>query len=198
MCFRKQYFSFFPGIVLYTGTFATHSNLSLGFELSPSNARSVYGSPTMRRTNISTRKKRVQILQTARTMRQSTFYAIVLKSKIPIYQRYIRLLLFYALSSPAPPGWKKGLEPSTFGTTIRRSNQLSYIHRVDTHSSYRDANVICFFGPCKIFGLKIFGKTHRVTKWQSPLLVCHAKPAKKRLAHLLMDTGVRKQLKKHI
>ena len=95
-------------------------------------------------------------------------------------------------------GWKKGLEPSTFGTTIRRSNQLSYIHRVDTHSSYRDANVICFFGPCKIFGLKIFGKTHRVTKWQSPLLVCHAKPAKKRLAHLLMDTGVRKQLKKHI
>ena len=27
-------------------------------------------------------------------------------------------------------GWKKGLEPSTFGTTIRRSNQLSYIHRV--------------------------------------------------------------------
>ena len=29
-------------------------------------------------------------------------------------------------------GWKKGLEPSTFGTTIRRSNRLSYIHRVDT------------------------------------------------------------------
>ena len=27
-------------------------------------------------------------------------------------------------------GWKKGLEPSTFGTTIRRSNRLSYIHRV--------------------------------------------------------------------
>lgn len=23
-----------------------------------------------------------------------------------------------------------GLEPTTFGTTIRRSNQLSYIHRV--------------------------------------------------------------------
>lgn len=104
----------------------------------------------------------------------------------------------FAASFSRPWGWKMGLEPTTFGTTIRRSNQLSYIHRVDTHSSYRDANVICFFGPCKIFGLKIFGKTHRVTKWQSPLLVCHAKPAKKRLAHLLMDTGVRKQLKKHI
>ncbi len=27
-------------------------------------------------------------------------------------------------------GWKMGLEPTTFGTTIRRSNQLSYVHRV--------------------------------------------------------------------
>ena len=28
-------------------------------------------------------------------------------------------------------GWKKGFEPSTFGTTIRHSNQLSYIHHLD-------------------------------------------------------------------
>ena len=26
-------------------------------------------------------------------------------------------------------GWKMGLEPTTFGTTIRRSNRLNYIHR---------------------------------------------------------------------
>ena len=88
-----------------------------------------------------------------------------------------------------------GLEPTTFGTTIRRSNRLSYIHHVDTHSSYRDANVIRFFGPCKIFGLKIFGKMFWVTKCQSSLLVCHTKPAKKRLAHLLMDLRLRKRIK---
>jgi hypothetical protein len=27
-------------------------------------------------------------------------------------------------------GWMMGLEPTTFGTTIRRSNRLSYNHRV--------------------------------------------------------------------
>ena len=28
-------------------------------------------------------------------------------------------------------GWKMGFEPTTFGTTIRHSNQLSYIHHLD-------------------------------------------------------------------
>ena len=46
-------------------------------------------------------------------------------------------------------GWKKGLEPSTFGTTIRRSNQLSYIHRLYGRVPYRDANVIHFFASAK-------------------------------------------------
>ena len=27
-------------------------------------------------------------------------------------------------------GWKMGFEPTTFGTTIRHSNQLSYIHHM--------------------------------------------------------------------
>ena len=27
-------------------------------------------------------------------------------------------------------GWKMGFEPTTFGTTIRHSNQLSYIHHI--------------------------------------------------------------------
>jgi hypothetical protein len=36
-------------------------------------------------------------------------------------------------------GWKMGFEPTTNGTTIRYSNQLSYIHR------FRDCKDIYLF-----------------------------------------------------
>ena len=51
-------------------------------------------------------------------------------------------------------GWKKGLEPSTFGTTIRRSNRLSYIHHL-TVSGLSECKFNTFFGTCKIFAGKI-------------------------------------------
>ena len=41
-------------------------------------------------------------------------------------------------------GWIKGLEPSTSGTTIQRSNQLSYTHRVATAvAAFRFAAGLC-------------------------------------------------------
>ena len=38
-------------------------------------------------------------------------------------------------------GWKMGFEPTTFGTTIRHSNRLSYIHHVRLDLSNRCANI---------------------------------------------------------
>ena len=41
-------------------------------------------------------------------------------------------------------GWKTGLEPATFGTTIRHSNQLSYIHHVAFLMRCKDTYYLLF------------------------------------------------------
>ena len=50
----------------------------------------------------------------------------------------------FAASFSKLRGWKMGLEPTTFGTTIRRSNQLSYIHRMEFGLFRQRANLIHF------------------------------------------------------
>ena len=55
-----------------------------------------------------------------------------------------------------------GLEPTTYGTTIRRSNQLSYIHHLAITSERPeglslpncDAKLVSIFEPTKFFGKK--------------------------------------------
>ena len=46
-------------------------------------------------------------------------------------------------------GWKMGLEPTTFGTTIRRSNQLSYVHHISHFLSNAGAKIIPILILCK-------------------------------------------------
>jgi hypothetical protein len=54
-------------------------------------------------------------------------------------------------------GWKIGFEPTTSGTTIQRSNQLSYIHRLGLQiykifkSQAWIQGLIFFTGPLSLF-----------------------------------------------
>ena len=66
-----------------------------------------------------------------------------------------------------------GLEPTTYGTTIRRSNQLSYIHHValsevSTKGFARSlpkstAKLVLFFELCKFFG-NFFSKKFQLSQ----------------------------------
>lgn len=42
-------------------------------------------------------------------------------------------------------GWVKGLEPSTFRSTIRRSDQLSYTHHTMNEYSTTDSPCLAYF-----------------------------------------------------
>ena len=55
-------------------------------------------------------------------------------------------------------GWKMGFEPTTLGTTILYSNQLSYIHHIDLFPN-RCANIRTFFNSPK-FLVIIYSKNH--------------------------------------
>ena len=46
-------------------------------------------------------------------------------------------------------GWKMGLEPTTFGTTILRSNQLRYVHHVMRFLLNAGAKIIPILFLCK-------------------------------------------------
>ena len=66
----------------------------------------------------------------------SLIFLIASKSELLSLFKKIRLSLRVSLFLF---GWKMGFEPTTFGTTIRRSNQLNYIHR------FRNAKIVPIF-----------------------------------------------------
>ena len=81
--------------------------------------------------------------------RKSTYYMIMKKCKQWVYLDYARhrLLTLNHFQKKIPEqsrsgihfnvkGWKTGFEPATSGTTIQRSNQLSYNHHLKRMQKY--------------------------------------------------------------
>ena len=84
-----------------------------------------------------------------------------------IYKKNYKILLF-TKKKPLKQikrffnqGWVIGLEPTTFGTTIRRSNQLNYTHRFFVLANIKLFLKIQDF-PINFFSLKILWQPQRL------------------------------------